>query len=232
VRELKSGRDELVSSAGRWGEIRGLIRARWARNREGTYHACRRVERICRPRPCSGQGRRSWTRALERPCRGEKAGKVEEERLGKEERNRWRGRWQGAAGGQGRAVVVGAMVVAVARAPRGREGDHSHTDRQAMGNNILFRMFGPVYAEPRQRIKVGNRSPCRELSAKMRFEPASCLSTTSYTPSHGPGRPGEGSLAQVSTAYTLFPPLHHAHWVMHRCHDRKRQSAASQSATR
>ena len=37
-----------------------------------TYHACRKVGRICRPRPCSGLGRRSLTRASGRSCEGER----------------------------------------------------------------------------------------------------------------------------------------------------------------
>ena len=102
-----------------------------------------------------------------------------------------------------------------------------------MGKSILFKVFGFVYDE-RQRTDQDRHTPrCADgvirSKLRMNFEPTlSSLSTTSYTPSHGPSCPGEGCLVRFFTAHTFSSPFHCTYRIVCRCDDRKRQSLASE----
>lgn len=98
-------------------------------------------------------------------------------------------------------------------------------DGKGMGNSFLFEVFGAVYSEPPN----GSRMQVPKIvQDHFRTCPPSS-SSTSYTPSHGPRCPGEGCLTQISAAPTLLSPFRHPHRFLHRCNDRKCQSAPSTS---
>ena len=138
-----------------------MIREESRKERKKTYHACRRVERICRPRPCSGQGRRSLTRALRRSCAGKDEGKGlrEEETISQA--------LEGTDGVKaGRAVVVGRrgwssspLLVLVPLA--GQEGAITATPRSTEGwekNSFSGFVWSCLCRASVCRIKIGSRA--------------------------------------------------------------------------